>query len=138
MSKIIQGDVDDQQEVDSLMASSLEEGNENIKGSTFLTTEKNHIYNSRDFSVKSLSKKQKILLLIGAVLLFFLFKAVAIDPFHTDKEKWERTKEIVDKAIEDEMEIEVDAGEIPVLNETAMIQLEKAAEDFVKEEEEGV
>jgi hypothetical protein len=122
-------------ETDALIASKLESQPSSQTTTTTIEGKQHalfsgnlHIYTSRDFSNIGLSKKQKIVVLIGILLLGFIIKQIAIDPFRTDKARWQHKKEFVDKAVETEL---ADS----LMNKEQIVEIEKAAEDFVRQEE---
>jgi hypothetical protein len=124
-------------EVTSLMkdeGSSLEEGTARAEPSTFLQQEKKQIYNSRDFAQRGFSHKQRAGIAAALVMLILVLKMLFVDPFRTDKEKWERTKTLVDEAVE--KSVAMDLAESRSANSTkSLFELEKAAEEFVRQEE---
>jgi hypothetical protein len=128
-------DGDDGEETDALILSKLESQppqvdtvNKPSASSTSLFQGNLHIYTSRDFSNIGLSRKQKIVVLLVIVLVGFLIKSIAVDPFRTDKARWEQKKSFVDGVVEKEI---ADSN----TNREDLIELEKSAEDFVRNEE---
>jgi hypothetical protein len=99
-------------------------------GLSFLKTQKNKIYTSRDFTSKGLTHKQRAAIAIALVLMALLFKAMFMDPFRTDQERWARTKNIVDEAVEETVAMETN-----VTATKSLFELERDAEDFVRAEE---
>jgi len=110
-------------------------------GGNFLQRQKSRIYTARDFASKTLTTRQKIAVLVIIIVLFFIIKAVAIDPFRTDRDRWEKKKTIVDEAVREEVlknpALLTTGSDNSVfqMNETRLEALERAAEEFVKQEE---
>lgn len=136
----------DEYERQSLLISTLEEGTiasiqpAEDSETTSLQQQQNsskprQIYTSKDFANRGLSRKQKISLFVCIVLFVFIFKAVAIDPYRTDADRWERTKELIDNAIDKEVAELGGVWSDEMRNNGTLVDLEKAAEEFVKEEE---
>ena len=97
---------------------------------SFLKLEKNKIYTSRDFSNKGLTHKQKAAIAVLLVLMALLLKALFVDPFKTDKTKWEKKKSLVDEADTQAVALNPNATVAK-----SLFELKKDAEDFVRAEE---
>ena len=128
------------QEATSLLeeaqTSALEAGTLQAKAEppqSFLKVEKSRIYSARDFANKGLSYKQKAVIVVLFVLLALIFKVLFVDPFRTDRDRWSRTKTMVDDAIE--RAFDVDEQGVSQNKSKSLTELERSAEDYVRAEE---
>ena len=108
---------------------------QDVGETSFLKTQKSHIYNSRDFSTQQLTQKQKLIILVTILLIMMCIKMFAINPFRTDAQKWDQTKELIDQAVEKDILAEQASGNLLSLNSTTVVELERSAEEFVRQEE---